>query len=532
LRCQSQSKRRKRVETLLFNSHLFIFGFLPLALLAFYLLGRINARAAGLSLVASSLIFYAWWNPPFVLLLMSSIAFNYAISLWIARNEEFERRQSAILTFGVAANLATLVYYKYLFAFVGLMDWVGIVEWKMNPILLPLGISFYTFTQIGYLIDCRQGMAKERSFFEYCLFVTFFPHLIAGPIFHHREIMPQFARKETYRFDSGNMAIGLTIFVIGLAKKVLLADSLIQVSNAGFAAPETLGVFSSWLTALSYSLQLYFDFSGYSDMAIGLAYMFNVRFPLNFNSPYKARSIIDFWQRWHMTLTRYLTLYIYNPIAISVTRRRLTRGLPILTRDAQTAGGFANMIAVPIFITMVLAGIWHGAGFQFLIFGLLHGTYLTINHAWRIFGPARLRQESQNRQIRAATVIAQVLLTYVAALVAQVFFRAASAGDAVALLASMAGLHAGQVLSGWEYSFGSAMQQVGRVAAYFAIIWLMPNSQQIMAKFPAALGQIAAGRHRILEWSPSVRWAVPVGLAAALAIASLSQHTEFLYFQF
>ncbi len=293
-------------------------------------------------------------------------------------------------------------------------------------------------------------MAKDRSIIEYCLFVTFFPHLIAGPIYHHREIMPQFAKSETYRINRGNIAIGLTIFFIGLAKKVLLADSLLQLSNAGFAAPHTLGLLSSWLTALAYSLRLYFDFSGYSDMAIGLAYMFNIRFPLNFNSPYKARSIIDFWQRWHMTLTRYLTLYLYNPMAIWIARRRMARGLPILTRDAQTVGGFLNMIAIPIAVTMTLAGIWHGAGLQFLIFGLLHGVYLTVNHAWRIFGPAHLARDFQNRWIRAAAVIASVLLTYCAALVAQVFFRAASTGDAIGLLAGMAGLHAGPALAGWE----------------------------------------------------------------------------------
>ncbi len=366
---------------MLFNSHIFIFVFMPLALLAYYLLGRINHRAAGVSLVVSSLVFYTWWNPPFVLILMGSIAFNYSISHWITRNEGFDRRQSAILILGVAANLTVLVYYKYLFALVGFLDTIGATSLKIDPVLLPLGISFYTFTQIGYLIDCRQGMAKDRDFFDYCLFVTFFPHLIAGPILHHREIMPQFAKSETYRLSRRNMAVGLTIFIIGLAKKVLIADSLIQVSNGGFNAPGTLGLLPSWLTALSFSLQLYFDFSGYSDMAIGLAYMFNVRFPLNFNSPYKARSIIDFWQRWHMTLTRYLTLYLYNPMALSATRRRIARGAPILTRDAKTVGGFVNMIAIPIFITMVLAGVWHGAGLTFLIFGLLHGTYLIINHA-------------------------------------------------------------------------------------------------------------------------------------------------------
>ena len=178
------------IEALLFNSHIFIFVFMPLALLAYYLLGRINHRAAGFSLVVSSLIFYTWWNPPFVLILMSSIAFNYSISHWITRNEGFDRRQSAILTLGIAANLTVLIYYKYLFALTGFLDQIGVASLKTDPVLLPLGISFYTFTQIGYLIDCRQGMAKDRGFFDYCLFVTFFPHLIAGPILHHRRSCP------------------------------------------------------------------------------------------------------------------------------------------------------------------------------------------------------------------------------------------------------------------------------------------------------------------------------------------------------
>lgn len=522
---------------MLFNSHIFIFVFMPLALLAYYLLGRINHRAAGLSLVVSSLVFYAWWNPPFVLILMGSIAFNYSISLWITRNEGFDSRQSAILILGVAANLAVLIYYKYLFALMGFLDSVGVTSLKVDPVVLPLGISFYTFTQIGYLIDCRQGMTKDRDFFSYCLFVTFFPHLIAGPILHHREIMPQFSNSETYRVSRRNLAVGLTIFIIGLAKKVLIADSLIQVSNAGFDAPGTLGLVPAWLTALSYSLRLYFDFSGYSDMAIGLAYMFNVRFPLNFNSPYKARSIIDFWQRWHMTLTRYLTLYLYNPMAIWITRRRIARGAPILTRDAKSVGGFLNMIAIPIFITMLLAGVWHGAGLTFVIFGLLHGFYLIANHAWRTFAPASARQDPKSPLALAAIVAAQVLLTYVAALVAQIFFRADTVRDAMQLLAGMVGLHAGGahaggLLAGWEDGFGSMAQITLRVAALFAIAWFLPNTQQIMAKFPAALGQATASRYRLLQWMPDLKWAVSIGVTAGLALISLSQHSEFLYFQF
>jgi D-alanyl-lipoteichoic acid acyltransferase DltB (MBOAT superfamily) len=292
-----------------------------------------------------------------------------------------------------------------------------------------------------------------------------------------------------------------------------------------------LGLFVSWLTALAYSLQIYFDFSGYSDMAIGLAFMFNIRFPLNFNSPYKARSIIDFWQRWHMTLTRYLTLYLYNPMAIWIARRRAARGLPI-SSGAGTVKGFFGMIAVPIFITMTLAGIWHGAGFQFLVFGLLHGAYLTINHAWRTFRPARFNQVPASALGRTAAVVVQVGLTYLAALVAQVFFRAASSGDAVDLLAGMAGLHGGPILGGWEDSFGSLSQTVGLVALLFAIVWIMPNSQQIMEKYSPALGQIPKTRFAILQWSPSLKWALLMGAACGLAIAGVSEHTEFLYFQF
>lgn len=517
---------------MLFNSYIFIFAFLPLALLAYYWLGRLSPRAAGLSLVVSSLVFYAWWRPSFALLLIGSATFNYLISQAIMRNEERDRLQSTILVLGVTANLAVLAYYKYLFAVVGFLDSVGITHLSLQSIILPLGISFYTFTQIGYLIDCRQGMAKERGFFEYFLFVTFFPHLIAGPIIHHREIMPQFAKEETYRFNLANLATGLTMFIIGLSKKVLLADSLIQVSNSGFAAPHMQGLLMSWLTALSYSLQIYFDFSGYSDMAIGLAFMFNIRFPLNFNSPYKARSIIDFWQRWHMTLTRYLTLYLYNPMAIWIARRRAAKGLPISTHGAETASGFLTMIAAPIFITMTLAGIWHGAGFQFLIFGLLHGIYLTINHAWRIFRPARFSRTPASRAGQAATVIVQVLLTYLAAVVAQVFFRAASTGDAIGLLSGMIGLHGAPILFGWQERFGSLSNSVAQVALYFAIVWILPNSQQIMERFSPALGQIQKTRFGILQWNPSVRWALLMGVAGSLAIASLSHHTEFLYFQF
>jgi alginate O-acetyltransferase complex protein AlgI len=518
---------------MLFNSYIFILLFLPISLVGYYTLARIGPRPAGAWIVISSFAFYAWWNPPFLVLLLSSIAFNYLISLGISRNEGHGGRQNLILGFGIAVNLGVLVYYKYLFSLVAFFDSLGLVHLSMDSIILPLGISFYTFTQIGFLVDCRQGMAKEKGLLEYVLFVSFFPHLIAGPILHHREMMPQFAEPETYRFNISNMVVGTAIFIMGLAKKVLVADSLIPVVSGGFASPETLGVTVSWTTALAYSLQLYFDFSAYSDMAIGLAFMFNVRFPLNFNSPYKARSIIDFWQRWHMTLTRYLTLYLYNPMAIAIARRRVARGLSMSLDSSKTAGGFLTMIAGPVLITMVLAGVWHGAGLQFLIFGLLHALYLIINHAWRTFGPSQ--DDTPSSAIKQhATAAFQVMLTYAAVVVAQVFFRAESVDNAFALLAGMAGLRgfAGGLAGGWAYEFGSAPLTLLRLSCYFAIVWIMPNVQEIMTKYPAALAQAKPGQLIGLQWEPTRRWAIASGLIAGFAILDLSSHTEFLYFQF
>ena len=259
-------------------------------------------------------------------------------------------------------------------------------------IILPLGLSFFTFTQIGYLVDCAQGEAREKGFVEYVLFVSFFPHLIAGPILHHREIMPQFARVETYEFRWASLATGSAIFFLGLTKKVgdssRIPSSVRSIVVSYIPHNSASPIRGSRLSDTRCSS---LRFLAYSDMAIGLAFMFNVRFPLNFNSPYKSRSIIEFWQRWHMTLTRYLTLYVYNPLAIYIARRRARIAGPgtSLPRGQKTLSAFVPSIVFPTFTTMLVAGIGHGAGFQFVIFGLLHGFYLIVNHAWRMFGPAR-----------------------------------------------------------------------------------------------------------------------------------------------
>ena len=319
---------------MLFNSYTFIVLFLPAALAGFFACAHLREGLAASWLIGVSLIFYAWWNVAFVPLLLGSIAVNYGMSELIARSRERPRRQTALLSLAVALNLGALFYFKYLYELVQFFFGHGFTTVHVDPIILPLGISFFTFTQIGYLIDVKQGAASNRGPINYVLFVTFFPHLIAGPILHHREMMPQFAENTTYRFSLQNFAVGLTVFIIGLFKKTILADPLSQVVAQGFSDPAALGVIDSWRTLATYSLQLYFDFSGYSDMAIGLARMFNIRFPLNFNSPFKSETVIEFWQRWHMTLTRYLNLYLYNPLALWVTRRRAQRGLGT-TKSAQ-----------------------------------------------------------------------------------------------------------------------------------------------------------------------------------------------------
>ncbi len=439
---------------MLFNSYIFILAFLPLTLAGFWLAARLGRAVAGSWLVAASLLFYGWWRPGDVPLLLASVVANYGMSRLIAATAG-RRMQDWLLAIGIAANLALLVRYKYLAALLGLAGLPIVVP------TLPLGISFFTFTQIGFLIDCRQGLARERGWLSYALFVTFFPHLIAGPILHNREIMPQFAAETTYRLSADNIAAGLAIFLIGLLKKCLLADPLAATVAAGFAHPQGLALFGAWQTATSYSLQLYFDFSGYSDMAIGLARMFNLRFPANFNSPYKSQSVIEYWQRWHMTLTRYLTMYLYNPIALCITRRRVARGLAVNRQGQATAGGFASMVLLPIWVTLALAGVWHGSGATFLVFGLLHAAYLSVNHAWRLFRPHPLGQ--------SATAVGRVVLTYACVLVGSVVFRAPSLWSAGQVLGAMLGLHGVSMALGNRAEAMRAAAQAGWIAALYAL---------------------------------------------------------------
>ncbi len=509
---------------MLFSSFAFIFAFLPLSLAGFAVATRFGNRAGAFWLVLASLGFYAYWRISFLPLLLISIAFNFGISRLIAAHSQRPRLQSGLLFFGVAADLLALVYYKYLGALVGFLHAQGVVSGTLGNIILPLGISFYTFTQIGYLVDVRQGIAKNRDPLSYVLFVTFFPHLIAGPILHNREIMPQFADPKTYRLSGENVMVGLTIFIIGLTKKTLLADPFSSSVATAFAHADSAGTIDAWFAVAAYSLQLYFDFSGYSDMAIGIARMFNIRFPLNFNSPYKATTVIDYWQRFHMTLTRFITMYIFSPIALAVTRRRSAKGLDVSRRAASTPLGFTTLVLLPTMVTMTLAGVWHGAGIQYLIFGLLHGSYIVVNHAMRTYFPAPKHQARRSPVVEWLSYAWKVAAVYLAALVAFAFFRAASTADALHILAGMVGLH----------GRGTPLPAVTIVhlAALYLIVWGAPNTQQIMSRYQPALGKALTNPVTWATWQPAWPWAILGGIVAGLGILAMGGTTEFLYFQF
>jgi alginate O-acetyltransferase complex protein AlgI len=503
---------------MLFNSAIFLVFFLPLTLLGYQVFSRLGGRAMIGWLALASLAFYSWWDWHFVFVLLGSILVNFSISKFIARGLDTSSAKAWMVA-GILINLAILGYYKYLFHFLDGLNSVGLIHHHWDQILLPLGISFFTFTQIAYLIDLSQGEAEPQNLLEYGLFVTFFPHLISGPILHHKEMMPQFkVRHSGLRMD--DMLVGISWFVLGFAKKCIIADTLANRADHAFQLGDTLGVQGAWCGIITYSLQLYFDFSGYSDMAIGLARMFSIEFPMNFNSPYKAARINDFWARWHMTLTRYLTLYIYNPIALAVSRRRRRAGKKVSQQAARTLPGFLGMIAWPTLATMTVAGVWHGAGLKFVIFGALHGIYLTINHAWQLFRGQAAERQPSGKLVTAGSV----LLTYACVLIALVFFRASSTESALQYLSGMMGLH------GTSWHDDAIKPSRALLAAIgLAIVWFLPNTQEILGQKDTA---IPRGRWSWLAWQPTLQWSLAMGFLFFLGLLFVDNTATFLYFQF
>ena len=391
---------------MLFNSYIFIFIFLPISFLIYFLLleKRLIVGAKGF-LVFASLFFYSWWNIAYLPLILGSMLFNYVIGNSL--NENFKKVQihkKTLLTIGIVANLGLLGYFKYTDFFIENFNLVFDGSVPLLHLALPLAISFFTFQQIAYLVDSYRGETAEYDFLNYALFVTFFPQLIAGPIVHHSEMMPQFASKWNLVKNYKNIALGLFIFSMGLFKKVVIADTFAIWATNGFEKVEVLNFVEAWATSLSYTFQLYFDFSGYTDMAIGAALLFNIKLPINFNSPYKALDIQDFWRRWHITLSRFLRDYIYIPLG------------------GNRKGSFrtyTNLLA-----TFILGGIWHGAGWTFVFWGFLHGMALIIHRFWKQLGFTMPK-------------LLAWFITFNFINIAWVFFRAKEWNDAIKVLEGM-----------------------------------------------------------------------------------------------
>ena len=509
---------------MLFNSYAFIFAFLPISLLGFYWLGqRAGVRMTLGWLAGCSLFFYGWWNPAYLALLACSIALNFALGTRLARRVG-EPGNKALLIAGIGVNLAAIAYYKYAGFLVFNLNAAAGTGFDVAQILLPLAISFFTFQQITYLVDSYAGRTKEYDWLRYCLFVTFFPQLIAGPIVLHAEMMPQFARRALAHPRVMDLAVGLTIFSFGLFKKAVLADGIAPYADSVFAAAEqgeALDITRAWGGALAYTFQLYFDFSGYSDMAIAVARMFGILLPQNFNSPYKARDIIDFWRRWHMTLSRFLRDYVYIPLGDN--RRGMLRR-------------HSNLLA-----TMLLGGLWHGAGWNFVIWGGLHRAYLMLNHGWgavsRNLGLPRLGW-------------CGLLLTFASIVVAWIFFHAPTLQGALTMLHAMFGRNGMELPAAFAYRAGGLAQQLqelgirfsagggaafigtwGWILALGLIAFLLPNTQQVLRRYRPVLQQMR-GSLRRWHWRPTPMWSAYTALLLGLGILSLPQVSAFLYFQF
>ena len=498
---------------MLFYSYSFVLIFLPLVAAIFFLTARLSRRLAAAWLAGASLVFYGYWNAAFVLLIMASITFNFTVAYWMAR-----RRGTipikGLLVAAVVVNLAVLGYCKYMNFFIANANLLLHSHWSAAQIVLPLGISIFTFTQIAFLSDVASGIATEYNYLHYVLFVTYFPHLIAGPIIHHRAIMPQFDAPATYQAHAENFAVGLTIFTIGLAKKVVLAATFAEYANPVFDAAVKLPSVSfgaSWTAVLAYTLQIYFDFSGYSDMAIGLSRIFGIRLPENFNSPYKAHSIIEFWRRWNMTLSRFLRDYLYIPLG---GNRRGPRRR------------YLNLA-----ITMLLGGLWHGAQWTFVVWGGLHAGYLILNHGWERV----TRRFSRLRHPPAVLArIAGAAVTFLAVVVAWVFFRADSLAAATRVLEGMvrcsdlAGWRAAlpssvdTLFPGYWFPHDSVRYVMGSLTLGLGLVWFAPNTRELVAA-----ARVATPRMKLVVIGNASFW-----IFVLVAISASRNVSEFIYFNF
>ncbi|WP_432820896.1 MBOAT family O-acyltransferase [Trichloromonas sp.] len=489
---------------MLFNSYIYIFLFFPVVAAVYFALNRMRlVLAAKAWLVLASLFFYSYWNPVYLPIILGSMLVNYGIGTALSRAAEkgagrLTVSPQGLLLFGILLNLGLLGYYKYADFFIANLNWAG-AGLPLLHLVLPLAISFFTFQQIAYLVDSYRNETREYDFLNYCLFVSFFPQLIAGPIVHHREMMPQFASLRNSLVNYRNIAVGLMIFSLGLFKKVGIADSFAVWATAGFDQAPVLNLVEAWAASMSYTLQLYFDFSGYTDMAIGSALLFNIRLPLNFNSPYKAVNIQDFWRRWHMTLSRWLRDYLYIPLGGSKHGETRTY--------------------VNLFLTFLLGGLWHGAGWTFVLWGGMHGIGTSVHRFWQSMGLKMPRWLGWS-------------VTFLFVHCAWVFFRATTFDDAMKVFRGMVGLTGVMLpeklqgslatLAPAGVTFGKYLENIGgsdhtvfMVLIFALVAFLGPNSMELKERF-----------------RPSFRYMILVAAVLIAGLLNLTKMAEFLYFNF
>ena len=483
---------------MVFHSLSFICIFIPIVVSGFYFLARKNIQWAIAWLILASLCFYGSWDYRYLPILVSSISINYLACRWIIAN--VQSQQSWRLAVSIAFNLILLSFFKYVDFFIVSINDISGNNLPLLNILLPIGISFFTFTQIAVLVDAYHGKIQAIKFTEYGLFASYFPYIVAGPILRHQEMLPQFADTKGYRIKAEDFAIGISIFVFGLGKKLLIADNLGSTMWPLLAAdnPKFL---QAWLGMLAYTLRLYFDFSGYSDMAIGVSRLFGFKIPINFNSPYKATSVSDFWQRWHISLSQFLKNYLY--ISLGGNRRgQLLR--------------YRNLM-----LTMLLGGLWHGANWTFVIWGGLHGVYLCVQHGWK-----SLRKNRKHKQ-SAISVAASRILTFMAVMVAWVFFRASDMASALAVLAGMVGSNGISMITDIDW------QAYGILLVSAVIAFWLPNTNELfLSGDNNGTRNVPSFSIFRADWSPNLRWGFAIGLIFAVCVLSIDKAKDFIYAQF
>jgi D-alanyl-lipoteichoic acid acyltransferase DltB (MBOAT superfamily) len=519
-----------------FNSFVFIFGFLPLALTLTFVAGRWNQTAAKFVLLASSLVFYAAWRVEQTALLLFSIGFNFIIGSAISRCHASGKLGwvRALLIGGIVVDVAMLGWFKYANFITDNINATFGANLVLARIALPLAISFFTFQKIAYLIDTARGETKPISLLNFSLFAAFFPQLIAGPIVHFREVVPQILSRRFGHLSTRNLMVGLVMFAIGLFKKTVIADTLARYADPLFEAAHRGQAFdapAAWLAAIAFTIQVYFDFSGYTDMAIGLGRMLDVKLPLNFHSPLRSPDIIEYWRRWHMTLQRFIVAYIFEPLSVPLNRLVAGWGLG-------RAPAFLIAVGIPVLVTFTTVGLWHGAGWTFILFGVLHAAYILTNQAWRD-RVAQVRRRRRRagavlREARWPRIVARHGLTLVAVLFANVLFRSRTVGEAAALWRAMVGVGSGsgpaaQVPWGWPLAL--------TVGASAMIIMLAPNTQQIMGRYDPAYNwnewkNVAAPPIR-WTWRPSALGVAFAGAAFFFGVMFIQRGAPtFIYFNF